>query len=523
MLNSLDKDKIEANKRFTSLLKGIEAFIERHPVVTYIEFDYYVVHDMTLFSIEPNFDFESLEQTIEKLNKAIPAIKRIFSKPIIVLKDTDDVLPVENARIINQNTFLHLANHSQHVENITKKGVKPRKLLTRVYEDDYAIYENVVFCNLVDEILYFIAKNRRILNNLLYTSDIMRFNLLEKVNHLNYFLAIGKLHTGYIRDFGQYLSLSNRLLAELNQINKAIQPRLNKAVYLKNKHRNQSLPLKKTNIFLMQKDYKQVYKTYKYLSGKGVIKPEFDLNTDQQWINHYYQKFVQMLTLFSLSHYNFELDPKVKMDLNNLHVQFTYLDWKVTLQNNENDSLLLYFKKDTYYRIMIVGDHYDIDKILKEKTKRRLHDVVIVNPIEDDYLGSESVYVSMDDIDSFRRIQQVILKGMIYSDSKKEVCPFCGGNLLEIKGKPAHQCNNCQLQILKAVCTKTNESYYYTRIPNHAYKSIQSRDIKDDNFLSTRHIETEMFYKNITKLDEHSNIVCPHCRGIHKETEFEKK
>ena len=44
-------------KRYSSLLEGIESFVKKHPTLTYIEFDYYVVHDMTLFSSEPDFDF----------------------------------------------------------------------------------------------------------------------------------------------------------------------------------------------------------------------------------------------------------------------------------------------------------------------------------------------------------------------------------------------------------------------------------------------------------------------------------
>ena len=136
----INQSRIEEYQRFSKLLEGIEQFAQKHQVLSYIEFDYYVVHDMTLFSIEPDFDFKKLENLINNIKKATPAIKRIFSKPIIVLKDTDDVLPVENTRIINHNTLLHIANHGQYVSNITNKGIKPRKLLTRIYEYDYGIY-----------------------------------------------------------------------------------------------------------------------------------------------------------------------------------------------------------------------------------------------------------------------------------------------------------------------------------------------------------------------------------------------
>jgi len=91
MTKITDPLKVEEYHRLASLLDGIENFVKKHQVLSYIEFDYYVVHDMTLFSIEPDFDFEKLDKTIQIIRKSIPAVKRIFNKPIIVLKDTDDV------------------------------------------------------------------------------------------------------------------------------------------------------------------------------------------------------------------------------------------------------------------------------------------------------------------------------------------------------------------------------------------------------------------------------------------------
>lgn len=513
MTKAPDKYQIEATKRFALLLKGIESFIQKHPTLTYIEFDYYIVHDVTLFSVEPEFDFNALKHTIDSIRKTLPAVKRIFTKPIIVLKDTDDGFG-ENARIINQNTLLHLANHSQHVANLTARGVKPRKLLTRIYEDDYAIYENIVFCNYIDEIMHLVNKNRRILNNLLYASDILRFNLLEKVNHLNYFLALGKLHTGYIRDFSQYFTVSKQLLNDLTTIQKTSQPRLSKAIYKKNSQRNKNLSLKKTNIFLSQKDYRQVYKTYKYLLGNAMIPTSEVLDIDMEWLRKTYMSYIQMLTLFSASHFNFEMDSKAKIDLNDLSVNLTFRDWKLTIQNLEGEAMLLYFKKDTYYRMMIVGQDYDESKIKEHKSKRRLHEVIKVNPYDEDYLNRKDVYVSMDDIDSFRRLQQIILKGMSYSDTLRTVCPFCGGHVVPIDG--GHQCEDCMLMIKDQVCTETKQNFLYTDIPVHKRYIIDPKHKQlEDYWYYEKQVESMMYFKNITKINQDSEIICPHCHQIH--------
>ncbi len=517
MKKNINKLKIEEYNRFSSLLEGIQDFVKKHQVVSYIEFDYYVVHDMTLFSIEPDFDFEKLEKMIHHIRKSTPAIKRIFSKPIIVLEDTDDVLPVENARIINQNTLLHLANHSQNVSNLTNKGVRPRKLLTRIYEDDYAIYENVIFCNFIDGILSLIKQNRRTLNSLLYASNIMRFNLLEKVNHVNYFLALGKLHTGYIRDYSQYFNLSKEMLRELSLISHAINPRLKKPVYQKNVNRNKNLRLKKTNIFLMQKDYHQVYKTYKYLLGNQIKVKEEKESVDFDLMRRNYLMYVQILTIFSVGHFNFEIDPQFKINLSSLDITFSFKDWKLDIFNNNKKDILLYFTQEKTYRIMITSSVYDVKTLNNYKKIYGVNEVVVANQFDEDYLERDDVYISMQDIDSFRRIQQIILRGMIYSDAKRDVCPFCGGKLLKNPYLGFYQCNDCMTQIKESVCDENGKSFFYTDNAHLKKYVINKSDFKhDDYWYYERQIESLMYFRNITKINHNSEIICPYCNKIHE-------
>jgi len=80
MTKDLKKIKIEEYKRFSSLMASIQEFVDTNKAISYIEFDYYVVHNMTLFSIEPNFDFEKLEKNIEYIKKALPAYQNAINK-----------------------------------------------------------------------------------------------------------------------------------------------------------------------------------------------------------------------------------------------------------------------------------------------------------------------------------------------------------------------------------------------------------------------------------------------------------
>ncbi len=502
--------------RFTSLLKNIQSFVEKHGMVSYIEFDYYVVHDMTLFSVDPDFDFAKLKTTVGVIRKTMPAVKRIFGKPIVVLKDSDDVLPVENARIINQSTFLHLANHTHNVSNLTKRGVKPRKLLTRIYEDDYGIFENVVFCNFIDEVLSLIKKNARTLNSLLYASNVMKFNLLEKVNHVDYFLALGKLHTGYIRDFNHYFTLSKELLGELSVVKNTIQPRLSKPIYKKNAARNPKLPLRKTNIFLMQKDYRQVYRTYKYLQSHHEIQQEDKGKIDYEQLNLNYLTYVRILTLFAIGHFNFEIDPKAKMNLVFLNSVFAFKGWKLMVSNTIKNEIILQFSKDAPYRVMIAGSLTDPEEIQQRKADYEVDEVIIANPFDEDYVERDDVFISMEDVDSFRRIQQILLKGMVYSDRSRDVCPFCGGKLHKDPYGEGYQCNDCMTQIKQNVCPETKKSFFYTDNAHLKKYAINITDYKQDEYwFYKKKIESSMFFRNITKINHLADIVCPHCKKIH--------
>lgn len=509
--------QIEEFNRLSSLLEGINNFVYKHRNVTYIEFDYYVVHDMILFSIEPNFDFEKLDHSVQHIKKSLPAVKRIFKKPIIFLKDTEDVLPVENTRIINQNTMLHLANHAQNIANITKKGIKPRKLLTRIYEDEYGLYENIIFCNYVDEIIRMVKKNRKILNSIFYTSNILRLNLLEKGNHINYFLALGKLHTGYIRDFNQYYNLSKEMLYELSMINKSIKPRLFRPVYKNNKKRNKKLALKKTNIFLKQKDYRMVYKTYKFLLGNQTKNQTEKESVDIDLLKRNYLMYVRILTIFAAGHFNFQTDEACKMNLELLNIDFSFKGWKLNIINNKKEELLLTITKDKTYRILLISFMNDINTLESYKMDKRLDEVVVVKHFDEDNIEGNDVYISVEDIDSFRRIQQIILRGMIYADTKRDICPFCGGKLEKDSYHDFYQCNECMIQIKENVCDETGESYFYTDSIPQKKHTINHADIEDeDKWFYRKQIESSLYFRNITKINENNEIICPICNKIHE-------
>ena len=180
-----------------------------------------------------------------------------------------------------------------------------------------------------------------------------------------------------------------------------------------------------------------------------------------------------------------------------------------------SDGVLLYLKKDDSYRLMITDSALDKEKIKTIQTRRRLHEVVIADPTDEDYFKREDTYISMSDIDSFRRIQQIILRGMIYSDKARDICPFCGCKLSKHKRFDYDQCEDCLTQVKSAICPETNQPYVYTDTPHHRKYVSTKLNTDPDNWYIERQIESSMYFRNITKIDQDGKIICPHCHKAH--------
>ena len=267
----------------------------------------------------------------------------------------------------------------------------------------------------------------------------------------------------------------------------------------------------------MQKDYRQVYKTYNFLLGNQIKVEDQKESIDLELMIKNYLTYVQMLTIFAVGHFKFEIDPQYKINLSSLDMTFLFKEWKLDIYSNNKKEILLFFTKEKTYRIMITGSVYDTKKLSIYKRNYELDEVIVVNQFDEDYLERNDVYISMQDIDSFRRIQQIILKGMIYSDTKRDVCPFCGGKLHKDPYHGFYQCNDCMIQIKETVCKETNKAFFYT--DNTYLKKYMSNlsDIKDDDFLDyEKQIESLMYFRNITKINQNGDIICPFCNVKHE-------
>lgn len=497
--------------------RSISRFAEEYNQINYLQLDSYTTQKVNLFALPEQERFRAMEFLLDKIISSLPALKRIFAKPITRLKDVTNVLPVEAVHVINNQTMVHISRHTELWGNISKEGLKPRKLMTLAHEEDYKIYENLVFTRLIDHILSFVKKSIRLLKDIMYSCQPMRFNLLERTNHLMYFLAIGKLHVGYAHAQDKYHQAHQRCLEKLLFIEKTLRSKLHSPVYKFCKKDHSRLTLKKTNVFRLQKDYKQVYNLVKLfgerdetLSAKRAeeVLPEAS-----------YADYCTLLSLFALGHFNFEFDERQKLNFADLDAKCAFRGWQVRVERKNLDGvsgLKFTVSKEIDYSVCLLL--YQNEKISANKMRAfqeacPCNEYLFAEPFI--YGAKDSVYLNLFDIDSFRRIQQFVLRAMVYADEKRDVCPFCGATL--VQGEHGHACEMCKTLICKRICAETGKSYFTTELKD--FKPLIHK--KADNmekpiFFSDKEAESALFFRNITPISTRRKPRCPHCGKLHK-------
>lgn len=491
------------------------AFAEEHKRLSYADFDNATLTDVNLFATPKDEHFREIEETLNKIISALPAMKRIFTKPITRLTEVYNVLPVESVRVINNHSMSHVSRHSELWGDISNGELRPKKLMTLDRQEDYAIYENVLFARLVDLILSFIRKTVRLLKDMMYATRDLSFNLLERTNHLHYFLAIGKLHLGYARAQDQDHLSYNRCLEKILFIENVIHAHLHTPVYRFCHKIKTKLSLKKTNVFRLHKDYRQVYVLLKWFASD---KEEFALEAHEGFTTRdSYTAYCNMLTVFAVGHFNFQFNKIKPLHFMNLNTDASFLNWRLTLEeihHQELRGLLLTVQKETTYRIGLIFCHngeQDSARVAQIKEAFPAEEYFLADPWE--YATSKYLYLTLFDIDSFRRIQRLLLRAMIYSDETHETCPFCGKPLTEMNH--GWRCESCRTVIKKQECPTTGKVYFETEI--YAYKPNQQieKANRKNKFLTDKYTESQMFFRNITDIDFFGKSICPHCGKKH--------
>lgn len=501
-------------KKFGQEYADIERFISTHSSFTYGQLDGYVMEDITLFDVPGDEQFQDIEEELDGIIKALPSIRRIFARPLIRLRDTHETVPVEQAYVIDSYTFSHASVHSELWEDITEDGIKPRKLMAVGRTETFVLYENLVLTYVIDAVFRILVRARMLLLDALYDCTDMQFNFLDRTHHDMFFLAMGKLHMEYARAHAQPQSAYARCMEKIRFIEKSLRPRLSSALYLECKKKKGKITLKKSNAFRLHKDYREVYRLAVMLDSRKELLRDGDDNGLEK--DEGYRMFCTLISVFAASHFRFSFDSQAIIAPDELDIDCAFAGWKLNMmlvKNGNRDGILYSFKKDREYRIcMMIGNG---GKVAYEEMKE-----IRENISADEYLFADperygekdTVYLNLYNVDSFRRIQQMLLRGMIYSDTENSVCPFCGHTVEATED--GYECPVCRARVRKLVCPDTGKEYFISDISNYS-ASNDPRKNDQDTFLHDRHTEASKHFRNITPIGPDGMLLCPHCGKIH--------
>ncbi|MBE6627803.1 MAG: hypothetical protein E7629_02640 [Ruminococcaceae bacterium] len=493
-------------------------FADNRPRLTYEELDALTLTELRLFGVPKDAYFARIEEALDRIIRALPAMKRIFAKPIVRLKDVSEIVPAEMARIINSHTLAHASNHSALWDDINEDGIKPKKLMTVGRTETYAIYENIIFAHVVDAVLRFLRRTEDLLKDVLYNCRDMQFNLLDRTHHQSFFLALGKLYAGYSSAQDHQYASYFRCIDKISLIDRVLRARLHLPVYAQCKKKGGKLTLKKTSVFRVHKDYRDVYRLAQWIENEIDLK-ELSPSGSERFSRKGYRAYCVLLSIFAAGHFNFQFPKDTPMDLVDFEAACDFRDWSLTVRSAcvaSTELLILKTQKDLPYTVCLMLAE---KKSLSATALAQIREGVCA----DEYLFANAeeygedgvVYLSLFNIDSFRRLQQILLRGMILSDQKREVCPFCG-KPLERQGSLL-LCGACRAEIKEEICPVTEKPYVTSGIQKYGRPERDTkRASAHEKFLHDRYLEASLHFRNITPIAPNGNFICPQCGKVHE-------
>ncbi|MDE6913769.1 MAG: hypothetical protein K2P35_08755 [Lachnospiraceae bacterium] len=287
----------------------------------------------------------SREFDIDKALEYTQRIPHVFYKPKQHLKQVNEIRPAAVASRTGQESIRYLASHSEHWKGIKANGLIPERLLARVLEDDFAIYENKAAKTLVDEFLRIASRLR------LETMDCqLQINMDDSHSVSSeqkiYFKAKDALLKGlddedlYIQQ--EILAEQTEKLSEIiNLLSDCKSTQLYRSLRKTSPIRGK---LKQTNIFMKDKYYKYIYKLWNLLEGASKV----GIEEIAKPIESEYDVFCRVLLLFALRYYNFAAENEQQDVLQNgrfVESAYRFENWNANVYEDADQGFVLEMSK----------------------------------------------------------------------------------------------------------------------------------------------------------------------------------
>lgn len=192
---------------------------------------------------------------------------QINSSPRMSMRYDTELLPTSRVKRYANNYQAHLVAHSECWQQRTIVGIVPKKLMAKVSEDEVAIYENIVYARLIDNLFNYLTMYQLRLEEIV--TFIGKFGTLDSGNKDHRYI------TQLTQDWGRAYEDSDETMEQLqvqtestlekvkSSIRKLSQLRSDKLYQAIPRTANVPMELKQTNILVHDKNYRRAAKIWR--------------------------------------------------------------------------------------------------------------------------------------------------------------------------------------------------------------------------------------------------------------------
>ncbi|WP_438465548.1 hypothetical protein [Marinomonas sp. PE14-40] len=294
---------------------------------------------------------ELLEDTLSKGH-----LHQISRNPRLDIRYAVEVTDVARAKRLAKGAFVHLASHSECWQRQTLSGIVPKKVKARFSEDDFNIYENIVYVRLLDKL-------DRHVNLRINTIERLNGTLEEALEFYSDSAALHhKLQNKICTLWGQVfdeetttetLGLLEDTLIRLREMQLSIRNLKQSALYLKvARHAQVGGALHRTNILNHDSHYRHVATLWDELSKhqqKSVRTPTECFQDGQQLIEQY-SRFVGLVLQQAIQPY---LEKQIKNTFDGTELSFDWAGRTLAVKREEFDWKLVVIDEDGKQEILL--------------------------------------------------------------------------------------------------------------------------------------------------------------------------
>lgn len=283
-------DVVKSEQQLRVIYDAIQQINDKFDDIDLEKFSHFLPPEISK-NITPN----ELDKGIEEaFNNGV--LFQINSSPRMSMRYDTELLPTSRVKRYANNYQTHLVAHSECWQQRTIVGIVPKKLMAKVSEDEVAIYENIVFARLIDNLFNYLTMYQLRLEEIV--TFIGRFGTLDSSNKDHRYI------TQLTQDWGRAYEDSDETMEQLqNQTAltlEKVKSSIRKLSQLRSDKLYQSIPrvakvpleLKQTNILVHDKNYRRAAKLWRvWLKNSNT-----DKLTPQQILEQKQHNFIQYQT-----------------------------------------------------------------------------------------------------------------------------------------------------------------------------------------------------------------------------------